>query len=93
MDSDVGTLLFVTSLLGAGGLGLYYYGNGTLNLEGDDDDDNKESNEVNIKEDELEELDDSFFTQPTRSRRTNINANNRSKKAGKRVRFNTRRRY
>jgi hypothetical protein len=95
MDSDVGTLLFVTSLLGAGGLGLYYYGNGTLNLEGDNDyDDNKESNEVNIKEDELEELDESFFTPPTRSRRTNINANNnRSKKAGKRVRFNTRRRY
>jgi hypothetical protein len=88
MDSDVGTLLFVTSLLGAGGFGLYYYGNGTLNLEGDnDDDDNKES-------DELEELDDSFFTPPTRLRRTNINANNnRSKKAGKRVRFNTRRRY
>lgn len=93
MDSDIGTLLFVTSLLGAGGFGLYYYGNGSLNLEGNnDEDENTSSTEGNIKEDELEELDDSFFSLPVKSRKTNT-SNNRSKKAGKRVRFNTRRRY
>lgn len=93
MDSDIGTLLFVTSLLGAGGLGIYYYGSDSLNLIGGNDDDSKED-DSDIKEDELEELDDSFFTPPARSRRTNLNStHNRSKRAGKRVRFNTKRRY
>ena len=94
MDSDIGTLLFVSSLLGAGGLGLYYYGSELNNLEGgNDDDDEKQGDDLNIKEDELEEIDDSYFTPPTRSRRINTNNNSRSRKNGKRVRFNTKRRY
>lgn len=94
MDSDIGTLLFVTSLLGAGGLGIYYYGSDSLNLMGGDDNDENKEDDSDIKDDELEELDDSFFTPPARSRRTNLNSlNNRSKKIGKRVRFNTRRRH
>lgn len=91
MDSDIGTLLFVTSLLGAGGLGIYYYGSDSNLFEGGSEDNNDDT--TNIRSDDLEELDDSYFTPVNnRSKRLN-NINNKSKKNGKRVRFNTRRRY
>lgn len=97
MESDVGTLLFVTSLLGAGGLGLFYYG--TEEKSSVDSDEDQSGGNTNIKEDELEELDDSFFSstlapKPKKSH-TNAhnNSNNKSKKANRKVRFNTRRRY
>jgi len=91
MDSDIGSLLFISSLLGAGGLGLYYYGTESFSLDGGNSNE-KQEDDINIKDDELEELDDSYFTPPIRSRRTNT-YNNRSKKGGRRVRFNTKRRY
>ena len=92
MDSDIGTLLFVTSLLGAGGLGIYYYGSESNLFEGGSENDNDDDN-TNFRGEELEELDDNYFTPNSgRVKRLN-NINNRSKKSGRRVRFNTRRRY
>lgn len=107
MESDVGTLLFVASLLGAGGLGLFYYGTEAANSSDSDSDNDgeKSGGSTNIKEDELEELDDSFFgsvtappiltskSKKTHNSNNNSNNNNKSKKNGRKVRFNTKRRY
>ena len=105
MESDVGTLLFVTSLLGAGGLGLFYYGS-EANSDNNDSETNEDKNGGNsnikdTKNDELEELDDSFFgslagsNTSLRSKKSNTNSHgtNKSKRNGRKVRFNTKRRY
>lgn len=90
MESDIGTLLFVTSLLGAGGVGLYYYGTESGLLSGGDD--SQDEDDYQFKDDELEELDDSYFVPVSRAKR-NLNGNSRSKKGGRKVRFSTKRRY
>jgi hypothetical protein len=100
MESDVGTLLFVASLLGAGSLGLFYYGT-EGNSDTNDSAEDEEKGVLDVKEDELEELDDSFFgsVTKTKSHAKKLNTNsisnisNKSRKNGRRVRFNTRRRY